>query len=78
MKVIIGWVWDFGDRGTSKKQNPVHKYPEIDSSYITKLTIITNKGKEATYSQEVNPVEDTTIRGCVDNIVWCTILDNCC
>jgi len=61
---IIEWNWSFGDGDTSTRQNPNHKYSD-QGPYTAKLTIKTEKGEEASYSQEINPVEDIGIYGCV-------------
>lgn len=36
-ETIVGWLWEFGDGGTSLEQNPIHYFPQ-SGTYATKLT----------------------------------------
>lgn len=44
---ISGWLWNFGDTGTSTAQNPKHVYTE-NGIYPVTLTVFNNDGKAVT------------------------------
>lgn len=45
---ITSWRWDFGDGGSSAKQNPVHTYAS-SGTYGVSLTVTTNVGTVAAF-----------------------------
>ncbi|MFC2106903.1 PKD domain-containing protein [Bacteroidota bacterium] len=42
--LIVSWGWDFGDGTTSTLQNPLHLYPQIDTTYNVTLTLTNQMG----------------------------------
>ena len=53
---IVGWLWDFGDGGTSSAPNPVYTYNQ-PGSYDVTLTVVDNQGcaDTLTIPSYVNP-----------------------
>lgn len=49
---IIGWLWNFGDGGTSALQNPTRAYSEA-GRYTVTLTVRAQDGQENTATREV-------------------------
>jgi len=64
----IAWFWDFGDRTTSREQNPMHLFPlpvpntnVILNPYRTvSLTIITSDSCKSLYSEIINISDGNT------------------
>jgi PKD repeat protein len=62
---VIGWLWDFGDGGTSTEQDPAHTY-NAPGTYSVSLTITglcefvteTKQGYIEVYSQPIAPTAD--------------------
>ncbi len=49
---ITGWLWDFGDAGTSAERNPVHQYA-APGTYTVTLTVTTAVGSHTSPGQAV-------------------------
>lgn len=49
---IISYTWDFGDGGTSKEDDPVHRFSEKGTYNVT-VTVKDDDGAEATRSTEI-------------------------
>lgn len=53
---IVGWLWDFGDGGTSDQKDPTHAYAAA-GNYSVKLTVRDDDGAtgDVTHTVTVNP-----------------------
>ncbi|MFZ5554143.1 MAG: PKD domain-containing protein [Bacteroidota bacterium] len=61
---IASWLWNFGDSTTSSIQNATHTYPVTDSSYITTVTVATDSGCVASFTDTVS------VEACADDDVF--------
>ena len=52
---VVGWLWQFGDGGTSTDQNPVHAFPHEGSWPVT-LIAYTSQGCSDTLIQNVEVI----------------------
>ncbi|MCF6287420.1 MAG: PKD domain-containing protein, partial [Candidatus Hydrogenedentes bacterium] len=54
---ITGWMWDFGDEGTSTDQNPSHTYI-LPGLYTVSLTIVSEVGEDTVVRENLIAVEE--------------------
>jgi len=58
-ETINTWAWDFGDSNTDDTQNPTHTYASA-GNYTVTLTITTDQGNQADFSQNITISENVT------------------
>ncbi len=63
--LIVSWMWDFGDGGTSDEQNPMHTY-SAEGSYVVTLTVFDETGNSS-FTQKTIVVSAISLVGCPIN-----------
>ena len=65
---VTGYLWDFGDGGTSTLANPAHTFPAV-ATYPVSLTLTDNDGGTTVITNPVTTVGNTLPTGSFSSVV---------